>query len=76
MLFLIFVVTIVAIDPSWGSDKHDHEYCIIGAGPGGLQMAYFLQAAKRDYIVFERASHAGELCTRQKKSNTILCVFD
>ncbi|XP_024056333.1 FAD-dependent oxidoreductase domain-containing protein 2 [Terrapene carolina triunguis] len=36
--------------------KH-HNYCIIGAGPSGLQMAYFLQRAGRDYLVFER-SHA------------------
>ncbi|KAL2309268.1 hypothetical protein Nmel_005458 [Mimus melanotis] len=34
-----------------------HDYCVIGAGPAGLQAAYFLQQAGRDYIVFER-SHA------------------
>ncbi|KAM4670263.1 FAD-dependent oxidoreductase domain-containing protein 2 isoform 1-T1 [Amazona ochrocephala] len=34
-----------------------HDYCIIGAGPSGLQAAYFLQRASRDYLVFER-SHA------------------
>ncbi|NXJ88056.1 FXRD2 protein, partial [Corythaixoides concolor] len=34
-----------------------HDYCIIGAGPSGLQAAYFLQRAGRDYVVFER-SHA------------------
>lgn len=34
-----------------------HDYCIIGAGPAGLQAAYFLQEAGRDYVVFER-SHA------------------
>ncbi|XP_030304904.1 FAD-dependent oxidoreductase domain-containing protein 2 [Calypte anna] len=34
-----------------------HDYCIIGAGPAGLQAAYFLQQANRDYVVFER-SHA------------------
>ncbi|KAM9026314.1 FAD-dependent oxidoreductase domain-containing protein 2 [Ara ararauna] len=34
-----------------------HDYCIVGAGPSGLQAAYFLQRAGRDYMVFER-SHA------------------
>ncbi|NXP11166.1 FXRD2 protein, partial [Thinocorus orbignyianus] len=34
-----------------------HDYCVIGAGPSGLQMAYFLQQAGRNYVVFER-SHA------------------
>ncbi|XP_074682642.1 FAD-dependent oxidoreductase domain-containing protein 2 [Strix aluco] len=34
-----------------------HDYCVIGAGPSGLQAAYFLQRAGRDYVIFER-SHA------------------
>lgn len=38
-----------------------HDYCIIGAGPSGLQMAFFLDKAKRNYVVFERNSHAGKL---------------
>lgn len=29
------------------------EYLIIGAGPAGLQLAYFLQQAGRDYLVLE-----------------------
>ncbi|XP_008944922.1 PREDICTED: FAD-dependent oxidoreductase domain-containing protein 2, partial [Merops nubicus] len=33
------------------------DYCVLGAGPAGLQAAYFLQRAGRDYVVFER-SHA------------------
>uniref|UniRef100_H2YH82 FAD/NAD(P)-binding domain-containing protein n=1 Tax=Ciona savignyi TaxID=51511 RepID=H2YH82_CIOSA len=35
------------------------EYCVIGAGPGGLQMAYFLEKAARDYLVFEKGYGAG-----------------
>nr|XP_034984178.1 FAD-dependent oxidoreductase domain-containing protein 2 [Zootoca vivipara]XP_034984179.1 FAD-dependent oxidoreductase domain-containing protein 2 [Zootoca vivipara] len=36
-----------------------HDYCVIGAGPAGLQMAYFLQHAGRDYVVFERSCAPG-----------------
>jgi len=32
------------------------QYCIIGAGPGGLQMAYFLQQSNRDYIIYEKGT--------------------
>nr|XP_026693091.1 FAD-dependent oxidoreductase domain-containing protein 2-like [Ciona intestinalis] len=53
-----------------GSIKHDDpmlntetpnykEYCVIGAGPGGLQIAYFLENAGRDYRVFEKGYKAG-----------------
>ena len=51
LLLLLFV-----IDHVLGSQFH--EYCIIGAGPGGLQLGYFLQKAKRDYIIYERSSQA------------------
>lgn len=36
-------------------------YCIIGAGPAGLQMAYFMHRAQRDYIVFEKFDKPGKL---------------
>ena len=39
----------------------NHRYCVIGAGPGGLQIGYYLQKAGRDYIIFEKANHSGEL---------------
>ncbi len=35
-----------------------YEYLIIGAGSAGLQMAYFLQQSKSNYIVIERAETA------------------
>ncbi|XP_067089644.1 FAD-dependent oxidoreductase domain-containing protein 2 [Osmerus mordax] len=36
-----------------------HDYCVLGAGPAGLQMGYFLQRAQRDYIILERNSGPG-----------------
>lgn len=35
------------------------DYLIIGAGPAGLQLAYFLERAGRDYLVLEAGSSAG-----------------
>jgi ribulose 1,5-bisphosphate synthetase/thiazole synthase len=32
------------------------KYIIVGAGPGGLQMAHYLHSAGRDYAVLEGAS--------------------
>jgi thioredoxin reductase len=35
------------------------EYLVIGAGPAGLQLAYFLQQAGRDYLILEAGSAPG-----------------
>ena len=35
------------------------QYCIIGAGPGGIQLGHFLDRAGRDYVIFEKKATAG-----------------
>lgn len=50
--------------------KFDYDYIIIGAGPAGVQMAYFLERTERTYIVFEVAEKAAsffENLPRQQK---------
>jgi thioredoxin reductase len=37
----------------------DYDYLIIGAGPGGLQLGYFLQKAQRNYLILEANSGPG-----------------
>ena len=51
-----------------------HEYCVIGAGPGGLQMAAFLHSAKRDYVVFERAAFAGSFYQRYPRHRSLISI--
>ncbi len=50
---------------SFTYNKHitasEHDYCIVGAGPAGLQLSYFLHQAKRDFVVFERNNISGTL---------------
>jgi len=36
-----------------------HDYIVVGAGPGGLQLGYFLERAGRDYVILERGVQAG-----------------
>ncbi|KYC41115.1 pyridine nucleotide-disulfide oxidoreductase [Scytonema hofmannii PCC 7110] len=35
------------------------EYLIIGAGPAGIQLGYFLEKSKRSYIILESGTNAG-----------------
>ena len=63
LILLLFV-----IDHTLSLDQVQfHEYCIIGAGPAGLQLGYFLQKAQRNYIIYEKASHAGKKSIRSFK---------
>lgn len=50
------------------------DYCVLGAGPAGLQMAYFLQRAGRDYVVFERASKPGSFFQRFPRHRKLISI--
>ncbi|WP_214106931.1 NAD(P)-binding domain-containing protein [Acrocarpospora catenulata] len=39
--------------------EHTHRYLIIGAGPAGLQLSYYLQRAGADYVTLERTEAPG-----------------
>jgi NADPH-dependent 2,4-dienoyl-CoA reductase/sulfur reductase-like enzyme len=41
-----------------------HDVCIIGAGPGGLQLGHLLLEAGRDHVIFEKAASAGSFFER------------
>lgn len=63
---------LVEIDPA-GAAQH-HEYLIIGAGPGGLQLGYFLQQAGRDYCILERDSQAGAFYQKFPRHRRLLSI--
>ncbi|XP_030062661.1 FAD-dependent oxidoreductase domain-containing protein 2 [Microcaecilia unicolor] len=68
LLLLIFALWLGGARAT--SSPSHHDYCIIGAGPSGLQMAYFLQQAGRDYVIFERNNISGsffQLYPRHRK---------
>jgi thioredoxin reductase len=48
-------------DRTPGSDAEPthHQYIVIGAGPAGIQLSYFLQQAGADYLTFEREAAPG-----------------
>ncbi|XP_075689624.1 FAD-dependent oxidoreductase domain-containing protein 2 isoform X3 [Rhinoderma darwinii] len=55
----MLVVVVIFLLPSVFSQLITHDYCVLGAGPGGLQIAKFLEEAGRDYVVFERSQGPG-----------------
>ena len=51
-------------DGSGGSSEHLNDtlidYLVIGAGPAGLQLGYFLERAGRDYLILEAGAAPGK----------------
>ncbi|XP_059881573.1 FAD-dependent oxidoreductase domain-containing protein 2 isoform X2 [Delphinus delphis] len=60
--------------PAQASVPAHRDYCVLGAGPAGLQMAYFLQRAGRDYAVFERAPRPGSFFTRYPRHRKLISI--
>eukprot|EP00466_Bigelowiella_natans_P005854 jgi/Bigna1/78919/fgenesh1_pg.58_\ len=57
--YLVAACHLLALVDGGTSSSHKRkvgfsDYCVIGAGPAGIQMAHFLQKASLNYIVFER----------------------
>ena len=60
LLTQIFVLSLMgdSIDLRQAEERHIR-YVIIGAGPGGLQLAHYLDSAGRDYTILEQNSKPG-----------------
>ena len=52
-----------------------HDYIVIGAGPGGVQMSYFLEQAGRDYLTLE-GGHAAAMFFSHKPRHRRLNSFN
>jgi len=53
------------------SASEHHKYCIVGAGPAGVQLGHFLHAAGRDYVTLERAPSAASFFSRYPVHRTL-----
>lgn len=51
-----------------------HKFVILGGGPGGVQLAYYLQQAKADYLVVEGANIPGHTFTLYPRHRTLISI--
>ena len=56
-------------DPS-----HHKQYCIIGAGPGGIQLGHFLEEKQRDYVIFEMKATAGNFFQHFPRQRKLISI--
>lgn len=52
----------------------EHDYLIIGGGPAGLQLGYFLQKNGRDYLILEAEPSAGAFFERYPRHRKLLSI--
>jgi thioredoxin reductase len=50
----------------------EKDYVIIGAGPAGLQLGYYLQQDRRDYVILERGATAGTFFRRFPRHRVLI----
>ncbi len=50
------------------------DYLIIGAGPGGLQLGYYLGKAGRDYLILERGESPGMFFKKFPRHRALLSI--
>ncbi|KAK2187134.1 hypothetical protein NP493_177g02007 [Ridgeia piscesae] len=67
MVLVTLVGCIQAVDKYW-------DYIVVGAGPGGLQMGYFLQKAGRNYVLLERNSVVASFFQKYPRHDKLISI--
>ncbi|KAJ0057996.1 hypothetical protein NL108_007216 [Boleophthalmus pectinirostris] len=71
---LCVLMGFIACSPQHPNSTHHHDYCVLGAGPSGLQMGYFLSRTQRDYIILERNSGPGSFFTKYPRHRKLISI--
>ncbi|XP_001376043.2 FAD-dependent oxidoreductase domain-containing protein 2 [Monodelphis domestica] len=75
LLLTLALHLVLTLSPFPNASFFPHwDYCILGAGPSGLQMAYFLGQAGRNYVVFEKAGAPGSFFTRYPRHRKLISI--
>ena len=74
MFYVVLLLIAVAGFAATVPPRTHHKYCVIGAGPAGLQIGYFLERAKRDYVVFERANQSASFYVKYPRHRRIISI--
>jgi hypothetical protein len=56
------------------SGMDEHQYCIVGAGPAGLQLGHLMHTAGRDYTILEKSTGAGSFFERYPRHRKLISL--
>ncbi|CAH3194438.1 unnamed protein product [Porites evermanni] len=71
---LLVCVYKMSLSTSSSAEVINHEYCVVGAGPGGLQIGFYLERAGRDYVIFERDGLAGAFYVKYPRHRKLISI--
>eukprot|EP00933_Yihiella_yeosuensis_P066455 TRINITY_DN7072_c0_g1_i2.p1 TRINITY_DN7072_c0_g1~~TRINITY_DN7072_c0_g1_i2.p1 ORF type:complete len:732 (-),score=116.15 TRINITY_DN7072_c0_g1_i2:291-2486(-) len=69
---LLLAVSITFPFLAWGNEEH--QYCIIGGGPAGIQLGHFFFHGGRDYVLFEKNPRAGSFFEKYPRHRNLISV--
>lgn len=72
--FLLSFLGFILGSEQYTNITHHHDYCVLGAGPSGLQMGHFLSRARRDYIILERNSGPGSFFNTYPRHRRLISI--
>jgi hypothetical protein len=73
-LFTLFEASVQNILGEGLLEMNVIDYLIVGAGPAGLQMGYFLKKRGVDYLILERSAEAGSFFARYPRHRQLLSI--
>ena len=51
-----------------------HDHVIVGAGPAGLQLAYYFEKSERDYLILEASNEVGSFFRTQPRHRRLISI--
>ncbi|XP_072299588.1 FAD-dependent oxidoreductase domain-containing protein 2 [Eucyclogobius newberryi] len=73
-LLCVLVGFIICSPQQHPNNTHHHDYCVLGAGPAGLQMGHFLSRNQRDYIILERNAGPGSFFNKYPRHRKLISI--
>jgi thioredoxin reductase len=70
----LIALALVSLAACVSAVPESHDYCVVGAGVAGTQLAYFLQRAGRDYAVFEQNAVPASFFTKFPRHRELISI--
>lgn len=74
ILFILIGYVLSSFDNRHHNVTRRYDYCVLGAGPAGLQMGYFLSKARRNYVILERNSGPGSFFNKYPRHRKLISI--